>query len=573
VKTLKEKLEVIKLTLDTFGKKGTVSFSLEEIIKNLKIEELLDDSFEKELIPLVSPSDASYSPEQRFIYLIESYQFSNIVNSTFKEDVKKIIDKYIRLAIKGNAKVSLRDNRLFSENENYFISELFRTKSLNFFLKSNFNDIKSFLDSTMAKSDYTTIQSLLEYLTENKFEYLGYPLVVLNKNVSSEQKIEIIKKTYIQKNLNKYTDFMRRNIVDLMDLDAFIEATIIQNNRVKEKTAGVVNLVKRIFIGIKGNDGSLEMSKLENKDKFFEKYKVYFTPAIVAELTNDRSSYYIRRNASSLIVRMFKNATFEEKIAISKMSERVGDELFSNSTDIPADVRGNSDKEILFFEYILKRFGGIDKIYENFGKEKTIEYVKKYKDTFKSYITKTFKITDRYNSWSTINEKIVTEFLVEMDANLLKDESFLLYREEEDAGSDQLGVGRADNLRHYNMVSVFNNYYNHTLKNIASLLRNPKCSEDLKEKVFKDFFSKLENEEFVMSDLLERLSNVLSNGEFISDLKNRSNSFRIVNDSDIFKLIFDMNLAVIKEFFPNKYDSIKENLDKLRTSLSIIINI
>jgi hypothetical protein len=569
-KKMQEKLEIIKEAKKVFGRSG-VRFDVDEIVSKLTIDEVLDSFFEKQLLPNLTEDTTTPSP-QLFTSFMESYSHGRNVKSVFKEeeDIKRIIDKYITLSADCD-RVSIQENALLKDNEEYFISQVFKNNSLNIFLKNNPDQIRKFLDSTMTKSDFETISRLLEYLTSNKFNYSGYPLVILNKNLDQSKKIEIIKTTYVQKDLNKYTEFMKKNIVDLNDLDSFIEATIIQNNRVKEKEKGVIELMKRIFIGMRGDYHSLDLTKYENKEVFFGKYKKYFTPGVVKMLTDDSVTYNSRGNAVNLITRMFKNGTFEEKIEIAKHSDRIGDALFQDIDKVPSDVKDIPLREASFFEYILKRYS-FSNFYKKFGHDASVSYISKYKDSFKGYITKSFKINDKPGYWSETKSEDMIKLFLSLGKEIVEDEKFSFIPE----GSDEvktLGL-KGQGERYSNNSSYLFNHVSITLGNVSTLLSNSNCSDYLKAKIYKEFFSQYEDEEFVNSDLLDRASRILSNGDFIGEIKGRfQGSMSINKDSDIFKVLFIPTLDVVLKFFPDKHGKIKENLDRLETNLRVIINI
>ena len=62
------------------------------------------------------------------------------------------------------------------------------------------------------------------------------------------------------------------------DLSDFIEATILQNNRVRKEEEGFMDLIKRIFIGMRGEYFYVEnkMEQLSNVKEFIDKYRGYF---------------------------------------------------------------------------------------------------------------------------------------------------------------------------------------------------------------------------------------------------------------------------------------------------------
>jgi hypothetical protein len=571
MKTLKEKIEIIKQVKNVLGR-NSVSFELSEIVKTLSIDEVLSSEFEENLLSEFNMRDQT--PASRFISFLEDYHTKYSFRDISEGSKEKIIDKYIKLASKNdNIKINTRDFKLLENKEDYFIASILKSKSFNVMMKSSSGDINRLLDNTMVNSDSETIMSLFDHLTKTNFDYTNYPLVILNSNLDQEQKISIIKQTYKQKDLNKYTMFMKEKLVDLNDLDSFIEATIIRNNRVKEKSNSVVDLLRRVFIGIRGNNSSINFENYQNSKTFFKKYREYFTKSVIEYLTSD-NSYYINRNTVSFLSEVFRDATFDEKIKVSMINREVGDRLFSESKEIPLDVAGNEEKERAYLEYIVKR-NSIEVLISNFGIEKTAEFINKY-DNLVKYISKKFYIDGKSSFYDDNIDEKTLEFYKLLSDNVLKNVDFNPTNPSSNSKEiyKYFGLGISERNR-YDAAKNFGGF-NTLILNIFKIFKSSEYSSVLKETLYEKYIAIFEDEDFVNSDLLQHLSSLFSGKdgkEIISTLKSRSN-VSIQNDFEIFqKILFSNVLTFLETNFPEKYEIVKDNFQRLENNLRIIVNI
>jgi hypothetical protein len=567
MKTLKQKIELIKDVQNTFGS-HSIRIDSSYITKTLTIDEVLSDEFENELLLVLDSYEKVAAV--RFIKFFEEYSTRNTFKDISENDREKIIDKYIRLANVDDNSISIntKSMALLNGKEDYFISSILKSKSFRVFMNSG--DTNRLLDNTMVNSDSATIMSLFEHLTKINFEYTNYPLVILNKNLDQEQKISIIKQTYKQKDLNKYTIFMKEKLVDLNDLDSFIEAIIIRNNRVKEKSNSIIDLLRRLFIGIRGNNGSVDFSKYENSKAFFEKYRVYFTKSVIENLTSD-NSYYISRNASKFLSRLFNSATFEEKIKVSMISSDVGDYLFSESKEIPSDVINIPEKEEAYLEYIVKR-NSFSVLIDNFGLEKTAEFVNKYSSLIK-HISKKFNIDGRSNYYDDDNVNKALEFFKLLSDDVFKHPDFDVSHPQSNGKETYKFFGLEKSER--NRYDISRNFvaFNILVRNIYGIFSSTDYSNSLKERLFDTYLSAYEDEDFVNSELLQKLTGVFSEKEIINSIKNKSDE-SIKNDYEIFqKILFVSVLKFFEKFYPERYETVKDNFQRLENNLRIIVNI
>lgn len=126
----------------------------------------------------------------------------------------------------------------------------------------------------------TSSSHVIDYLDKFPKNYTNLPLIILNENISEEDRIRILKKKFIQKDMHQYISIMRDKLKSFKALDSFIEATVVQNARVKEKDAAIENVLLRFFVGTQ-NEGRIKyerLLKISGLDEFYEKYnKKYLT--------------------------------------------------------------------------------------------------------------------------------------------------------------------------------------------------------------------------------------------------------------------------------------------------------
>jgi hypothetical protein len=570
-KTLTEIIELIKNTKKSLPQ-SAVSFNLNAIVKGLGLEDILDNKFEEELMPLVN---GGTNGKGMFLSYLENYESEhNILKRFNKEERKKIIDKYIEISIDVGFNTISR-LKIIDGNEDYLLEKLIEKEMLKKILSSD-DFINKMMDAAMVKSSYDIIIRLYNYCNNNKLNYQNFPLVMMNGKIPQKEKIKILKETYKVKDVIKYTSFIKENITDLEDLDSFIEATIIQSNRIKEKDRAVVDLIRRVFIGIRGDNSSIDYSKFKNSQEFYSKYRTYITDSTILNFTNDSVSYYTRSNSVKMISEFFKKSDFETKIRISKLDKSIGDKLIGEAKDIPEDLKGDKEKEKMFIDYMLTR-NGFETFYLNFGMEKTIEICNKYPEIVSGYISKSISISKKYNSWSTMQINDVISLILQFPNSIIQHKDFRISRLDQPTCS--LGFPNLKGKNggqgygfYHNVASPILEYNTDFLQNLVRLLKSKDCSDLLKNKIYEEVLSLYEDSSYVQGDLLSNISETMANDDFMESLKNRNNS-KIMNESDALDLVFNPTIKLAEDHFPDKAEEIKTNLESLRRNLSIILNV
>jgi hypothetical protein len=590
----KEKIELLNQVKKEFQR--GVDLNFQNITSTISVDDVISADFEELYLPLFERyKEDGESFKKLFNTKLESNRYSDSVGRELsyifraRQDRNKIIDKYFRYAEEIGS-FNLANFAFLSEDgdENYINSKILTNEKLSaIMISTNSRDVISKLwDKVLMTADEETINGLFKFLEENESEYTNLPLVILNKNISDENKISIIVKTYKQKDLNKYTTFMRENIVDLKDLDSFIEATVLQNNRVKEKERAVQDVIKRIFVGIRGNSSSINFNKFTHTAAFFAKYRKYMTPNFCNTIVNE-NNYYTRRNANELVTQFYMDAEFEDKMYISSKIKGLGQRLFDNISNTLELHKDDPVKEKLILNYMLTEFS-MNELWKKFSMEGLAKVVNKHPEIFGPKMGKLIDLTEKSSSWRRgINMDEVIQFLKLIDTSVLERKDFQFVGSGENQNYELertrnfgFSSDNDNNKRssyYSNNAPLFFDFLGNFLKNATMILSHLK-SDVIKKKFYDTFFYTYADEEYVQSELLSILTNSLDKNTMdgLISAANTSGSgvSRSFNEQNIFgDLIFKSVIRVIEEFYPEHYDDVKTNLETLETSLRIIINI
>lgn len=372
--SIKEKIEQLEKTFKLFGRETFPNLNFRNIIENLTTEEMLDNNFEKKFLPLISSN-------LNFQRVFTSSEFLNDSKAQNSESFDKILNKFTNILKKDSfLTVNLSLFSLTTEQSIKIFRKAFEEKittqfggSLDFFI--NVAD-KIMIEGS--KEDYDFVyRHFSKSNIESLSDYNNYPLVIINENISRSEKIEIIKSNYRQKDIHKYTNIIKTKIKDLNNLDDFIEATIIQNNRIKNKSNNITDLIKRVFLGIRGDWSIKDPDEYKNFDEFFEKYLKYlseenFDTLVISAGTGSYKKY-------ELLTKMFKSLDFYKKLEIANKSNYFGSQLLGNINDIKYEELSQREKE-KFAKFISNEFRPSRSFKEN--SDKYMKIINEFPDFF-----------------------------------------------------------------------------------------------------------------------------------------------------------------------------------------------
>ena len=186
----------------------------------------------------------------------------------------------------------IKSKKIFDGDENEAAIEKLFNSSLMKYGRYDINDYASkFFDYIMTNS-----KNALKYIDKIKNSryrglYNSFGAVITNDKLSREVRIAAIKKVYTQKDSANVINAIRSTFTNFDVIDDFITATILDNNRLKNKSSAIQNFMTRMFIR-SSSDYSLCMNKtLQSIPGFTEFAKKY-----VGYIGDDLMSNYNTEN-------------------------------------------------------------------------------------------------------------------------------------------------------------------------------------------------------------------------------------------------------------------------------------
>jgi len=574
---LKDKIEIYKKAKEEF--KYSIHFTFDS--RNFTVDEIVDPLFRNEFLELIVRPSTFYDWNNQKIS--NDVVFANfIIDSTLnypKEDIKKILKELV--IINKNENLNLVNKRLIIENANIFMEVILEENAIDILDLSSKEQVNQMLKQTVKSANYENIKKLYNSMSNINYDFESWPLVIINKNMSKDQRIEMVKKTYIKKNLTKYASFLRENLSDIETLDTFIQATIIENNRVKEKGDSIRDIFRRVFIGMRGEWNIGNIDNYENIDEFLSKYKIYFNASNINSLIDD-GNFSRRNNAIKLFAKMFKDETFEIKMGLIEKVKSLGQELYSvkNMNEFPKDVKGNDEREIMFLNYIIE-VKNIKELVNSFGLEELISLINKHFNSLSKSFMSNFSSSMTFNnsySWRNFDVEQKVKILKLLNDDIIASEKFSLFNQKE-TDLNNLGLNDSNNNNYWKLIDGVEKYLD-SCGFVILLTSSYKFEKkSLMEKFYNLFFENLTDSQFVSSDLLEVVVNSFQNNEFITQLSNYLN--RVDNNimsasNNELNAFLDLILSLFSRIFPEKVEEqkqIKENLDSLKMASKLILNL
>jgi hypothetical protein len=611
IKKAEELAEYIKGVTQKFP--NIFSIEDEQIVNIFTFQEIMSDDFINIVMPelgnyyrqsVVSKYSDLYkvnSKEAAFLFFLRNSSTWGALKkkSEGQENLKLLINKILTFiqnddSLKTSVKEEINYLIFFNDSDinKYVLSEMIKRGMFDLISSIHETSLVKVIDSIMLTGDYETISKVYDEFSSEKNnlkDYKGYPVVIINPNLTQDQKILIIKKTYKQKDTNKYLDLIRDNMKDMNDFDSFIEATIIQNNRIKEKDDNIMATIERVMIGVRGQyfDISSKLSTYKNVNKFFKKYNKYFTDEVCLSGLAE-NNYYKSRNYRRLVAEISKHVGLVKKLQFAKLNTELASEIFKkeNIVDMLKQDLTN-DEERALLSYLTERYiGGTDRRYG--GKEYSLEimsidnlaeYANKYPDIFTRFLATSTMVIDSElgkegtSSYSWDKSEKAEKFTLHKRADFisqLSEENFNKVEIIESIFLNSFGLNVKENYRNsYNATESIKNmgsFYRQLTK--ALELKNPKINKLIEEKLIKFY----EDEDNVRDNLFEIVSKIISEGDksFFSELLL---AMKLNNITDLPETFFKKFIAIVEVHFPGSYETIKANFSKLITDLKVIISI
>lgn len=342
-------------------------------------------------------------------------------------------------------------------------------------------------------------------------------------------------------------------MTDLNDLDTFIDITITNNNRIREKTKNIWNVFRRIFIGTKLTSVSYN-SNMKNKKEFFEKYSKIITPSVLADLTEDMyTDYHINNNMSSFISDMYDDLSINDKLDLCISNDYMYRSL------LPDSARN------MFIKYT-----------DDGIRNKIIKLTTR-RDGAKG-------LTGLVNIYSTT---VIDHLNSNYDESIISDEMISVTSSDDDLTAKYFNA-LSDDLfeKHVNMykdafidtvfmVSYMNCYGAEKMTNKAKLFLEALlkiANHNKRETIYKKIFSRMESDDFT-SNLLTFGSEVIADKNQIIKYNYGKTYFN--NGCDT-KLLLKENTewfkGLLETYYPDKTDVIN-NLEEFLVSYDLLANI
>ena len=563
-RTLHERIELIKEFKKVFG--DVVSINNSEIFNMLPLEQILDDDFENEflkfmyrgskegLLNLFSDSNAYFKLRRREDYNELQYK-------------EKLIQKLFDLAfVKGMIdKDDLARFNIIEDNKIYVLEKVLREDLLGrVFPISNgsgyYRTLGEQLVNTLDKflitcSDFDLIEKAYNGFSSYYPEYVNYPLIIINEALTSEQKISIIKKTYIQKDITKYMSFVKKNIKNLKHLDEFIEATITQNNRVREKEARTLDIFRRVFFGMRSDYSDIQLDRYENFDVIKTKYKHLFTNEAIRTFQDMADNYTITENISRFLFALFKDDEFELRMEKAIAFPNLGRMFIQNISQTYNEIKGDEKKEEMLFKYVaetMNMYNFVDSFSEAFS------VIHKYPEIFRQSIQKDLDVMKISSMWRLDEEldrilKITKQFKTKELIDMIPFGS--------DIDRRSLFLASRRNSNPAESLSRF-------LKCVREYRKLAEHNEYFKDFLYEKVFSYYEDDENTNSFVLQETSEVLKDDYRMKNLKV---GLGVTSDYDAIEKLVRQFTILSKELYPDKTEIIK-NLEKVKVDLQVLVS-
>lgn len=339
----KEKVNVLKNFLETFSYSNTKNFlDFEFAMKNFKIDTILSDEFSEEIIKKHVKKSSSAD------FIAWGIQWNS--SSVFAElsDVKR-------------REIFYKISSTFNPSQNANFDAVFKVtigkekKYVKEFILSEYTDSIPVLDRDRILREILTNYEITEEEIGTIFkkypDFKEYPIIINNPNVTDEVKIALIKLTFKMKDISKFAATIGANMTDLSSIGLFIEAAIMQNNRIIDKMGNIKNVYARMFIGMRGDYFSA--NKIYNiistdESDFFKKYPI--DAKTFSELFIERinaSSYWsnARKVLFTIYDKLFENPDIDEIIELSKGLELYQEKLAEKIKEDSYKILRETDDE------------------------------------------------------------------------------------------------------------------------------------------------------------------------------------------------------------------------------------
>ena len=204
------------------------------------------------------------------------------------------------------------------------------------------------LMSTTKFFDYIMINSkhALSYIDKIKNSryrgiYNSFGAVITNGKLSREDRVSAIKKVYTQKDSANVINVIRSSFTSFDVIDDFITATILDNNRIKNKSSSIQSVMAKMFIEHKSGRSfgrNKELPSIPGFTEFAKKYAGYIGDELmnIYDTENPYGRNYTRNLRALQFVSEMISAglTFDEQMAFCEKYSWINRPYCTHSVEI-----------------------------------------------------------------------------------------------------------------------------------------------------------------------------------------------------------------------------------------------
>ena len=198
-----------------------------------------------------------------------------------------------------------------------------------------------FFDYIMINSKHALIY--IDKIKNSRYRgiYNSFGAVITNGKLSREDRVSAIKKVYTQKDSANVINVIRSSFTSFDVIDDFITATILDNNRIKNKSSSIQSVMAKMFIEPKSGRSfgrNKELQSIPGFTEFAKKYAGYIGDELmnIYDTENPYGRNYTRNLRALQFVSEMISAglTFDEQMAFCEKYSWINRPYCTHSVEI-----------------------------------------------------------------------------------------------------------------------------------------------------------------------------------------------------------------------------------------------
>ena len=198
-----------------------------------------------------------------------------------------------------------------------------------------------FFDYIMTNSKHAL--SYIDKIKNSRYRgrYNSFGAVITNNKLSREDRVAAIKKVYTQKDSANVINVIRSSFTNFGVIDDFITATILDNNRIKNKSSFIQSVMAKMFIEPKSGNSfgrNKELPSIPGFTEFAKKYAGYIGDELmnIYDTENPYGRNYTRNLKTLQFVSEMISAglTFDEQMAFCEKYSWINRPYCTHSVEI-----------------------------------------------------------------------------------------------------------------------------------------------------------------------------------------------------------------------------------------------